>query len=341
MAIPDQALAAEKKADEMLEKMINDETPGEETPDLDIEGEEKEVVPEGEEPGQEPGEEPVEGQEEDAPREDTVDYWKQRFKVVEGKLGEVTTLVDRVNSLTIQNAELSRLLTDARKPKEDEGDEEPPEDGQTFLNLMTEEEREVVDRDLGEDSLDIIGKVVQRIADDAVKPVKDNVETIHRETAKTKEEAYYDTLDAAFPDGEWERWNKDPNFNNYMATQKLPYTDTPYKIVLQEADRALDAGKVIEIINDYKKANDLPVSRKKPVPEKKPGPPKKQEHVDPKRGAGPEIPSTTTGDGKIWTVKEIREFYKDSAIGKKYTEEERLKIDKDISNAHLEGRIKQ
>jgi len=320
MAIPSQVLDAEKKVDDYFEKQG---TP-EEEPEEKVEPTEE---PEGETTEEQPGPSLEAPEEKEEPVKDA-DYWKQRFKVMEGKVkSEIPALMRQVDTLTGHNAELSQILGDLQRKVEEK---EQPKVGKEAL---TDEEKEALE-ELGFDDnvLNIIGKVFKN-------PSVDKIDVIDRELKEIKGNVHQDASHRFYAEldnpsngvSDWNDLDKDPQFVSYLSNNVIPYTSTPIRRVWDQAIKALDSKTVISIMSDFKKG-----TRKETPTVTSP----RKKVVEPSRGKAVSV-STASAPGKVWKLAEIKSFYKDAALGRKYSDEDYKKIDKEIWQAQLEGRVTQ
>jgi len=136
---------------------------------------------------------------------------------------------------------------------------------------------------------------------------------------QSQEDKYYSDLDAALP--QWRELNNDQKFLNWLS-EVDPFTGQSRQELLGTAHKQLDASRVGSFFSAFKEANPEP---KKDTLE--------DQVVPSKKG------STQTESAKsTYTQTQIGEFYRDVALGR-YSDEERISIERDIFAANEEGRI--
>lgn len=189
--------------------------------------------------------------------------------------------------------------------------------------VLTDEDKELLEAEgISEDVVKILGKTLSKKdgGDDELKKLREDVGTIK---AQSEKDRFYGTLSASVPD--WETINNDPAFVKWLGA-KVPYQDYTIHERLNAAGQILDSKTVIDIFKSYIDSTGGEKKERKSL----------KDLVEP---STKRTGATTTKEGKIWKREEIRKFYTDCATGK-ISEKEAAEIEKQITAASAEGRIK-
>lgn len=321
MAIPENVLAAGAEADEKLKNLGNpDGTPPEDGTPTDLET----------------GNQPAPSTIDPNDRENNPDYWKQRFKVMEGKhKSDTTALMDRIDKLIEQNTQL------AMQRQQPPPVQKQPE-SLSLNNIFTPEEREKFHEEFGEDGAALVSKIVNRVAGQFsglskdIAATRSTVEQNQQASEQSARAAYFRQVESVLPN--WKEIDQMRTFNEYLDTTYLPHSDITLRQAIINADKTNDANKVIGIMREFMEKAGL--IKPKPKPKGDENMNQRRTHVDPQSGPAHTDPNVDPNK-KIWTQREIKEFYKDAALGSKYSADEVKRIDKDITEALGEGRIKK
>lgn len=189
--------------------------------------------------------------------------------------------------------------------------------------VLTDEDKELLEAEgISEDVVKILGKTLSKKdgGDDELKKLREDVGTIK---AQSEKDRFYGALSASVPD--WETINNDPEFVKWLGA-KVPYQDYTIHERLNAAGQILDSKTVIDIFKSYVDSTGGEKKERKSM----------KDLVEPgaKRTGAP-----ATKEGKIWKREEIKKFYSDYATGK-ISEKEAAEIEKQITSASAEGRIK-
>lgn len=332
------------QADEIIKQVYAPEDP-DKKPDKDLPADnpKPEETPTGEQPD-EPANEPAsEGE------------FEHKFKVLQGKYNKEvprlhkqlrdsqqtnSRLNDRVSSL---ESEVKRL-NEAPAPKKE--------------NPLSQDE---IDQ-FGPDLIDIIRRVAKSetgvVLDEQLRPVRETMKQVKEKVApedkddveSTRKQMLVD-LGKEVPD--WETQNEDPKFLKWLDGED-PITGRVRMAELADAYRTFDAETMIELFKGFQKENAVVNPEDEPsdeTPEEDPAP--KQDPEQPLEDlVAPGTPKTgsagaqnESGNKKVWTQKEIREFYayKNEFIKKNPEKELPEKVilqERDIFDAQHDGRIK-
>ena len=254
-----------------------------------------------------------------AARDDGADYWEQRFKVMQGKYNaEVPALQQEVSRLT---AELAK----AQKPAGNAV--------QRAVSDLTPEEIE----SYGPDLVALIQRVAGGQASAAnpaeLDKIKTELEGLKQKTQKSEQEKaeqaqeeFFRQLIQRVPDAV--EINGLPAFHEWLSHMDT-FTGKERQQLLIEAQTANDAYRAAALFQAFKDAQPAPAA---PNPDRTIPP----ENVQPR---STRTDPTPPAEGKWWSNAEINEFYKDVALGKRYTKAEATAIEQEISDAVANGRI--
>lgn len=303
---PESVKAAGKQADELIKSLnTSDEA-------QDIEGQDR--TAQGNEEAEHGGDTTQQQAPPEPPKTDEVDSWKQKYAVLQGKYNaEIPRLTTKVNGLSQEIARLTAKLSkkagdidsDDHQAAMNNGDDLDPEAfeeyGAPFVNLAKKNKQ--LESKLSEIESD-------KAADAAVKFRQD--------------------MAVMFP--EWDTIDKDPNFINWLKNDIHPtFGESRYSrfgAAVNRWDAPRVAGFFQEYVDLHPKTDNTPSPTPKPTPR----------NIQPQRRA--ESHSQAADGKKLWSQKQIKEFYKDKSAGLyRGKEEEANKIEKDILAAPGEGRI--
>lgn len=324
--LPEQVKKQEKEADELLKKQQQEGKTDEELAALEEEKgakeeEEKRLADELAE------KERIEAEEAERLKfeEGDPENWKHKYEVLKGKYdAEVPPLTNEVRRLRDHGNELGEIIGTLQAEVEKLKTEKPTEkvDASSFLNP---EELEAIE-DVIEPS--ILNKVVDGLLAERLKTIEQKVTGVQNTQFQTAEDVFWGKVEQI---ENWETINTSPEFNAFLDL-KAPYTNLTRRQILAGAQKRLDAATVIELFGDF-------VKTQKPTTPEGTTTLGRQPRISPPAGSS----GTGAGAGKkIWTRKQISEFYQDVHKGKyKGREKERKRIDSDIWQAQIDGRIKK
>ena len=259
----------------------------------------------------------------DTPKEPTeLELSASKFKVLQGKY----------------NAEVPRLHKETRELADQVRNLQ--------AQLETSQTPAPVAKDLEAADLDIeayaeYGEEFKTLAE-TVKSLTTRVETLDTENTSLKEsitnveviqtntdsEKFWVSLEAAVPD--WEVINSNPDFVQWLQ-EVDPVSNLPRQTHLNDASETLNSNKTISI---FKLFNDSVAKESNN---------NNQRNTNIARQAQPDsidTPAPVSQTKRLYTQKEIKEFYKDVSTGKwKGHEQELAQIEADIFAAPQEGRI--
>ncbi len=284
--------------------------------------------------------------------------WERRFKVLQGKYNaEVPRLQQQLNGLADELKATRGLLASMTSEPRQPQPAAPPAPPPAPTRLVTDQETQA----FGADLIDVMRRVVREETagvtaeiDRRLQPVHERVDQVAataqattKAVAKRSKQAVDAHMDERCP--QWRELNEDPEFLVWLD-QVDPFSGKERGELLVAAYKAFDAARVEAFFVGYLKehaAVSPPAPTPTPTPVPAPAVPAQGTQVTleslvapgtPKPGA----PRTPDGSEKrIWTRKEISDFYRLANSGKfKGTLQERKAIEADIFTAQTEGRIR-
>lgn len=219
-------------------------------------------------------------------------------------------------------------------------------------NPLTQDE---IDQ-FGPDLIDIIRRVAKAetgvVLDEQLKPVRESVKQVKEKVApeplneveSARKQMLVD-LGTAVPD--WEKQNEDPEFLKWLDGED-PITGRVRMAELADAYEQNDTETVVELFKGFQKENAVVIPKDEPsdeTPEETPEQPLEELVAPGTPKTGSAGAQNESGSKKVWTQKEIKEFYayKNEFIKKnpeKELPEKVILAERDIFKAQHEGRIK-
>jgi hypothetical protein len=271
-------------------------------------------------------------------KEESADYWKQRFQTIKGKYdAEVPSLVGQIRQLEKTNLDLvdrvhrleaapaaPKTVTPSNDPLVSE--QEKDEYGAEFTAFLTRiatqaAQRETVKRQPAEP------QAPQHAAPPARLPAGQTVQQV---------------LDQRVP--RWREINRDPEFIGWLQHPD-PFSGGIRHHMLTQAFKDGDAGRVLAFFNAFATSHGATPRPADPAPApgsapQAPGKVPLEQLAGPRQNA-PTAQSTQIPQERVWTGKEIEKFYRDCTRGLyRGKEAEKAKIENQISAAMMEGRVK-
>lgn len=282
--------------------------------------------------------------------------FEQKYKVLQGKYDkEVPRLHRQLRDVTAQNNDLKNRVSGLEaaiatmKKAKPEAPAEPaltPEEvdqfGPDLVDVIERKAREVANRLVAEK----LGPIEQ-----SVKQVNESVASQRETVALSARERMLAALEDAVP--EWRKQNEDEGFLEWLEADDT-YSGKPRQELLAEALQLNDAKRVIALFKGFQQENAVvnpePSLKETPAPEPKTPEAKKPEQpLDELVAPGtPKTGSTgahTESGKRIWTKKEIEQFYahKNEFI-KQHPErdlpEKIVKMERDLFAAQTENRVR-
>ena len=274
------------------------------------EGIESEDTPEGAEAAPEPKQEPK--------KEAKDTDWQHKYSVLQGKYdAEVPRLTSdlRESQQTVRSLEdkLRKLETTVATMQEVNSPKKEP----ITENLITQDE---IDQ-FGPDLIDLVNRVAKQAVapyvdkkfnevSKSVKQVGESVASTQESVAKSAREKLFDRLDSAVEG--WREINRDQAFVGWL-NQVDEFSGEPRGVLLRAAFERNDADRVIKFFKGFQKENavDDASDQQADAPERKQ---ESQQSLDKLVAPGQPKTGTTgaqegSGKGRIWTRKQISDFY--------------------------------
>lgn len=226
---------------------------------------------------------------------------------------EVSTLKEQ---LMYVNQELAAMRVKNAPPKP------------TISELLSQDDKDM----LGADTVDSLSSATEKVIDQSVNPLREELEKEREKTRKLeeasltaqrkKEYAKFKTeLDSLAPNAK--KLNEDSAFVKWLQ-MKDTYSSHSRFNLLRQAEKARDAFAVSRFFNEYTEAN-------------KPKEDILREQVAPNSSSTPATPQDSKE--KVWTHAEMDSVYTNIREGK-YTPEQGQKLMSDIEDAVLSGRVR-
>lgn len=289
--------------------------------------------------------------------------FEHKFNVLKGKYDkEVPRLHRQLRDAERRNSELSEQITALRATVE--GLKTAAAEPEPQPSPITDEERD----QFGPDLIDLIQRVVHSetgvILDKSLKPVKQQMEQVNEKVAKTNEsvalsarEQMLKDLTDAVPN--WRKQNEDEGFLEWLD-ETDPYSGKQRAELLAEAYNANNTDRVVALFKGFQKENAVvtPSDQQPQTPaEEQPAKDEKGKQEGQEQPDGlselvaPGTPKTGSAGAqnesgkKIWTQREIQEFYayKNEFIKRnpeRELPENIVRLERDLFDANKEGRIR-
>jgi hypothetical protein len=258
------------------------------------------------------------------------DEFRDKFFVLKGKYdAEVPRMAAEIRALRARNQALEDAIVELKKVKAPETPPAPP---------TPHPDEQALVQEYGPKIVETIERIADRKAAERMAPLQGKIEETEAEAEARRQQEIQDRKAQDFKEAvedlvpDWEAIDKMPAFHAYLAER---HTDgRERQAALMEAAGRFDAATVVRIFAAFKRT---PEGQKaigaKPQGSKTAG----LEHL--------RVPDATgrdrgnAGGKKIWTKKEMTDFYRDNALGR--IDPERAKeIERDIDAAAGEGRIR-
>lgn len=278
---------------------------------------------------------------------------KHSYSVLQGKynsevkaLGDDTGLLNRLKSenrtlrqqvttLTNGQAETNALIKELREEKAKTATPAEP-----APNLLSEEDKKHLEsEDISQQTLDIILKLARSNQpafnpadiENRVKAVADEVKAVKTEFETAAVKTWDKQLSDAIPDiSNYIGETADPRFAQWLDEPVTPYSRRTRRMELQDAMSAQDLQAVTQGINQFK--SDIGETKPPKTDSKK------KPHIEPNESLSPG--QKPINEGRKYTLAEVRQIYNDYTKGLyRGREKEYAALDKDITLAHIHGRI--
>ena len=286
---------------------------------------------------------PSDSVEEQAPQSDADEHstsdskenkneWEQKYKTLQGMYNtDVPRLNAQNKSLNDRVSQLESLLGDLNK-------QEAPVQETPVEKLITEDDVkeygdsiDVMRRAAKEEVAGQMGRVAQLEAEiEKLRGVVPQVQQVQQQQKTSSEQQFWNTLNAEVPN--WNEINSNPDFQSWLL-EIDPLTGMSRQTYLEDAQKKLDAKRVISFFSTYEQASGNANNAR----ETRSSNPELAKQVAPGRGRSAK---PVASEGKTYSPADIEKFFSDVRKGKyKGRDEERGKIERDIFAAQQEGRI--
>ncbi len=267
---------------------------------------------------------PIEKQPESIPAEPEkngdVNFWRNKFNVVNGKLkAEVPRLSKELKITKQENIELKQKI-EALNNNSTQGSHSGEQSVDALLNGLTQAERD----EYGEELLAVMAKVAKNNTPKADTQVVDELKTYvdqqKDDDHSNQQASHLAAIDKAMPD--WRAINAQETWLTWLEGVD-PFSGIQRQKLLDNANQAFNAGQVIQIFQSFK--NAFPSS------------------VVPKDQVQPNSVNSTTppGDETVITRAFISEFYAAKVRGDyRGKEDEARAVEVQINQAVSRGKVK-
>lgn len=240
-----------------------------------------------------------------------VEYWKQRFNVMEGKYrAETQAMRQDIYDLK----ELVQSLKSQPTPSQ--------ETAQAKIDALEEE--------YGPEFTEAVDQRIKRILKEQLGDVQKDITQVKTSQQQTEAERFEANLDTRAEN--WRKINTDPSFIAWLQTEE-PTTGIKYHTSLLSHYNNRDVDKVARIFNFYSK------NTKKPVNQPPVNDAAEELIAPPKRGSQTQN-TIEVNDARIYKLADVNQFYREIRDGKYTGKPDYVKKMKAIyRQAHIEGRI--
>lgn len=263
------------------------------------------------------------GEEEGTPREDTAEYWKHKFKSLDGILrqrdGQIEQMRDMLASMQQSMQHMSQSQQQA--PAQTQESNSKP--------LVTKEDEDA----FGADLVDL----VTRAAKQAIAPLREelrneyntlssDVSKVNDTVKQTAQEKFESKLDEK-AEG-WRELDSDPAFIEWLRASRT--RNQHWALAVQN----LDHEAVAEMFDTYKLLNkQADAEREAPRNKRKQ---ELQNQVAPGKSKSTSKPNQDAGEPKTWTASEIARTFDNR---KSYGPKEWAALEREIFDAQANGRV--
>ena len=251
------------------------------------------------------------------PRESDPNYWKHRFDVIQGKYNK------EVTDLRGQIAELSAQLTQVVSERV----AAPATNAETVEDAIDE-----LASEYGEEFTTAIDKRVARIVDAHLKELRKDFDGVRQTTAQTAQEKFEERLSSKVDN--WRTLNTDEDFIGWLGNTE-PYSGLTLHQLLINAYQHKDIERVAKIFETYNTLTKPTTTQTQEVAQNTP-----DMLVEPTKRGSVSQNTVEHNSGKVYTEKQIDQFYTDLRNGKfRGKEDWAEKTRQDMMRAAREGRI--
>ena len=255
------------------------------------------------------------------PKEQTVDYWKHRFDVIQGKYnaetgrmneqlsflrGQVEELKDRPASQTINE---SQSVTEILDELEDQY-------GSDFTGALDKR----------------ISKAVKQQVQEVVNGFQQDLTNVKQTQAVSEQTMFEDVVDKLSPS--WRSLNVSPEFVSWVQNSTESFSGVSFQDILIDSYNRRDATKIAKIFNTYEQIKNKNGTR--PTGTKADA---SQLVSPPKRGSSTNA-TIENNSGQVFTQAQVTDFYTNLSQGAYKGKDTWIQSMKaEIHKANAEGRI--
>lgn len=254
------------------------------------------------------------------PKEQTVDYWKHRFDVIQGKYNaETARMNEQINYLRQQIEDINQ------RPTQDFSE------SQSVSEILDDLEDQY-----GSEFTTAIDKRISRVVKQQVQEVvngfQQDLSTVKQNQAVSEQVMFEDVIDKLTPN--WRALNVNPEFVSWVQNSVESFSGVTFQDILIDAYNRRDASKIAKIFNTYEQLKQKNTTRQTGIKAEA-----SQLVSPPKRGSASNA-TIENNSGKVFTQAQIQDFYQKLSQGVFKGKDAWVKsMKEEILKANSEGRI--
>lgn len=260
-------------------------------------------------------------------REDTPEYWRDRFEVMQGKYNsEVPRMADQIRELTDQ---IRTLMAANQHPAK------APEKKADPVDEVMGRIAETYGEELARDFLELAKATSATAAKESLQPMEKELEQIKTTSSRTAQQSFEDALTSRVSN--WRQVYADPAFADFLRTNIEPFTGATYEVLFSVANQNWDLERIAHFFSKFIELKQPPTQNPE-TPQIKPQVP---EHlITPARRGGGVQTQMENAKGQIYTRQQINDFYKEVLDGKYRGQDAKIRQTKaEFHKAAMEGRV--
>lgn len=268
--------------------------------------------------------------------EDTPEYWRKRFEVMQGKYNaEVPRMADQIRELSDQLRDFATRQAPAPAAQE----QQPPTDAvKTVIGRIAE----TYGDELANDFLELAQTIASTTAKETVQPMQAELAQVKTTSTKNAQQSFEDALSSRVSN--WRQVYDDPQFGRFLSTSVEPMSGLSYESLFTHANQSWDLDRIAYFFTMFNESQEAAASQRTTTPtapEAPPVTPAPPAHlVTPARRGGGMQTQMENAQGQIYTAKQINDFYKDVLDGKYRGQDEKVRrLKADYAKAAAEGRV--
>lgn len=255
------------------------------------------------------------------PREETAEYWKHRFDVVQGKYNAETARMGE--QLSFLKGQIEELKS---KPFE-------------FTDQSNQSVSEILDdleEEYGPEFTNAIDKRISRVVKEQVQEVvngfQKDLTNVKQTTAATEQQMFEDVIDKLTPN--WRSLNVNPEFVGWVQSNVETFSGVSFQDILVDAYNRRDAAKIAKIFNTYEQLKQKQSTKQTGTKAEA------NQLVSPNKRGSNSNATIENNSGKVFTQAQVQDFYQNLAQGAYAGKEAWVKsMKEEILKANAEGRI--